>query len=154
LWVIAIVAAFVAIYVLFLRAWLKAQPWAQGFFAAVEPVEIWLWNKSETILWARFKGLCAFLLALLPQIGAIDVTPYVAFIPEKHRWWVMLVPSAALALDGVMSELLRRSTTKPLEVVQLPEDVPPDVARAIENADAAKAEAVAVITEAKAEGQV
>lgn len=149
LWAIAVVVALVAAYVVLVRPWLCRQAWARTLFAAIEPIELRLWKKSETILWARFKQVLAVLFAALPQIGAIDVTPYLAVIPQKHHWWVMLIPSAALSIDGLIGEWLRRTTTKPLELVAIPEKVDPAVAEAVTEVEIANKMAVEVVKEAQ-----
>lgn len=97
-----IVAALVAVYVVWVRPAIRDKPWAAGFFAAIEPFEIALWKKSETLFWERGKHVFAFVLAVLPQIGAFDPTPFLVAIPEKHRWWVILIPSACLARKSVV----------------------------------------------------
>lgn len=45
----------IIIYAMWGRAWLKRQPWSQGFFDWIEPIELVLFKKSETILFARLK---------------------------------------------------------------------------------------------------
>lgn len=151
---ILIVAALIAVWVIWVRPWMRDKPWAAGFFAAIEPYEITLWKKSETLFWERSKHVLAVVLALLPQIGAFDPTPFIGFIPEDQRWWVILIPSACLALDGLVGEMLRNRTTKPVEVVALPEDKPPEVAAAVARAEAATDRAVVAVETAKAQGAV
>lgn len=143
-------------YVLGGRAWLKSKPWAAGFFAAVEPIEIVLYRKSETILWARLKMLIGAVLTVLTLLGAIDLTPIMPFVPEAYREHaqalINLLPML-ITLVGMADERLRNATTKPLELVAVPDQVVaanPVVAGAIAAADASKAEAVAVAVEAKA----
>lgn len=131
-----------ALYALFGREWLKQQPWAQGFLAAIEPVEIALWSKSETILWARLKMLTGIVLTILTQAQVIDITPLLPFIPDKYdalvtHAWAML--PMIISVMGMMDEKLRRDTTKPLEVVALPEAVLTHPAVAAEVAKAADA---------------
>lgn len=109
-----------ALWVTIVRPFLRTRDWAwsQAMFRIIEPIEIWLWNKSETILWARFQAVVALLLAFLPWIGAIDVTPWLTAIPEQHHWWVKLIPVGALALNSLVTEVLRRDTTMPLKEVE------------------------------------
>ena len=45
--VLALIVALAFLYALVLRPWLKKQPWAEGFFTAIEPFEIALFKKSE-----------------------------------------------------------------------------------------------------------
>lgn len=149
-----VIAALVAVWVVWVRPAIRDKPWAAGFFAKIEPFEIALWKKSETIFWERSKHAFAVALAVLPQIGVFDPTPFIGFIPEKHRWWVILIPSVALALDGLVGEMLRNRTTKPVEVVALPEDKPPEVAAAVARAEAATDRAVVAVETAKATGAV
>jgi hypothetical protein len=152
--VAAMFAAFVLWYAVAGRAWLKSKPWAQGFFAVIEPIEIRLYKKSETILWARLKMLVGVMLTALTLLGTIDLTPVMPFVPEAHRDMVQalfnLLPMV-ITLVGMADEKLRNSTSKPLELVAAPDHaVTPQVARAIAVADEAKLDAVAAVVEAKA----
>ena len=61
------------IYVM-IRPVLKEQPWMAGFFRVMEPIEIALFKKSETILFARLKMLTGVLLTLLTTIGSVDMS--------------------------------------------------------------------------------
>lgn len=141
------IAAFVASYVVWIRPWLRTKEWAHGFFRLIEPVEILLWKKSESILWARFLQLIGLLVPALQFIGAIDVTPYLAIIPEGYGPYCML----AVFVAGQVGEALRKDTTKPLESVALPEAaVTPAVERAEQKADAANANLVVAVEIAKA----
>jgi hypothetical protein len=144
LWALALSALVLVLiaYVLFGRSWLKQRPWAQGFFAAIEPVEIALWSKSETILWARLKMLTGIVLTILTQAQVIDITPLLPFIPDQYdglavKLWAML--PMLITLMGVVDEKLRRDVTKPLEVVALPEAVLAQPAVAVQVAKAADA---------------
>jgi hypothetical protein len=152
--VLGVICAVIAIYVLWLRKWLKTKPWADGFFAAIEPIEIALWKKSETILFARFKMFIGLLLTCLTQLGAIDLTPLMPFVPDQYEPFVKLAFNMlpmVLTVLGVIDEKLRKDTTKPLELVAIAEkDITPEVAEAIATADDAKDAAVAVAEEAKA----
>lgn len=147
--VIAAVLAVVLLYVL-ARPWLKAQPWAARFFAWVEPLEIKLFKKSETILWARAKMVTGLLLTALTMLGGIDLSPIMPYIPEAHQGLVkfaMNLLPMALTLVGMIDEKLRNTSTKPLELVALPEStpLPPQVAIAVADAELAKETAVAVV---------
>lgn len=152
--VLAVLAASLLWYALVGREWLKTKPWAQGFFEWAEPIEIALFKKSETILFARLKVVTGFILTILTQIGAINLAPFMPFVPEKYQTWVTIAVNCIpmlLSIIGVIDEWLRNRTTKPIELVAVPEaTAPPEVKAAIAQADAAKAEAVAVVQEAKA----
>lgn len=144
-------------YAIWGRAWFKRQPWAQGFFAAVEPVEIFLFKKSETILFARLLSGLGAVLTFLTQFGEIDLSPFMPFVPEKYQPFVNVAVNCLpllITAIGWMVEKLRNATTKPLELVAVPDKVVagnPRVAEAVAMADATKAEAVAVTAaEAKA----
>lgn len=158
LWTFVAIVALITLYAVFGRAWLKQQPWAQGFFAAIEPIEIWLWSKSETILAARLLQWGGALVTAHDTVAmfasGLDWTPVtsrlLASIPPDVR---PLVISAALAVIGGVIEWLRRKTTKPLEIVALPDAVAATIPEVVV-ADVTKAEAVAAVAEAKAEGAV
>ncbi len=153
LFILAALVAFFVVYVLWLRKWLKLQWWAEGFFTLVDPIERVLFKKSETILFARLKQLLGVTLAFLTSIGSIDISPLMPFVPDKYEPMVHaafnLLP-LILTVMGMIDEKLRNSTTKPIEVVALPEMVPPEVAKAVQVAAVANAEAVAVVADAKA----
>jgi hypothetical protein len=154
--VLAVITGLILWYALHGREWLKAKSWAQGFFAFVEPIEIFLFKKSETILFARLKMLTGLLLMVLSQIGTIDLTPFMPFVPDQWEPYVRavfnLLPLIITAV-GWMDESLRKTTTKPLELVAVPDKVvaeTPKLAEAVAMADATKVEAVAAVAEAKA----
>ena len=149
--ILVLFSASLLAWILFLRRWLKAHGYAQAFFAWIEPIEIALYSKSETILWARLQQLGGFVMLVLPEIGAVDATPFLPFVPDNHKWWVAATPGVALAVNGMICEHQRRHCTKPLEVVALPAQVPPDVAAAVEKAEAAKQTAVEIVQQAKEE---
>lgn len=137
------------IYVM-IRPWLKEQPWAAPFFKFMEPIEIKLFKKSETILFARLKVLVGVLLTLLTTLGSVDLSLILPLLPQEHRGIaqaiINLMPMI-ISVMGLMDERLRNTTTKPIEMVALPENkpLPLDVVIAVEAANQAKAEAVAVI---------
>lgn len=141
---IGLFVAFLLWYVLAGRAWLKAKPWAwsQAFFAFIEPIEIKLWRKSETLLMARFLMLAGMIPPLLDQVDALkplfeQVAPY---LPGNWQSYISLT----LTVLGLIGEIQRRYTTKPLEIVALPEAVAAAMP-AVVAAEAAKVEAVAVV---------
>ena len=146
---IAIIIAVLLVYVLWGRDWLKKQSLAQGFFAFVEPIELLLYKKSETILFARSLSALGAVLTVLTQLGSIDITPIMPLVPDQYEGavrmaWNML-PLLITGL-GVIVEKLRNSTTKPLELVAVPEaKLTPEAVEAIAVADMAKAEAITAV---------
>lgn len=130
-------------YVLGGRDWLKGRPWAAGFFTRVERVEITLWRKSETILWARFQQLLGIVLAVLLGIGTLDLSPLFPLLPEKYKWLPSLLPLIITAA-GKVAEWNRLQTTMPVELVEVPDKAPPDVAEAIEAVELINQEAIKV----------
>jgi len=132
--------------------------WAAKWFAFWEPIEIKLWRKSETILFARFKMLVGALLTLLTQMQYIDISPVMPFFPEKWRSileFLFACLPLTLTLLGMMDERLRWVTTKPVELVAIrEEDVPLEVRRAIVEAEAAKKIAVTEVKVAKELGEI
>lgn len=157
LFAIAIVCALIAIWVLWLRPWMRDKEWAKGFFAAIEPIEIALWRKSETILWARLKMLVGVLLAVLTSLGGIDLTPIMPLVPDQYEGAIRvafnLLPLAITAI-GWIDEQLRKDTTKPLEIVALPENKTPELQAAVCQVEATNAAAIETVKVAKEEGAV
>lgn len=150
----SILVALIIWYALQGRDWLKSKPWAAGFFAWIEPIEIALFKKSQTILFARLKIVSGLILTMLTQAGTINLTPFMPFVPEQYQAYVNVAVNClplALSLMGWIDEALRNKTTQPLELVAVAEkDVTPAVKEAIAMADATKTEAVAAVVEAKA----
>ena len=146
---IAIIIALLLWYAFHGRSWLKSKPWAHGFFAFVEPLEIAFYKKSETILFARLKMLTGLILTLLTQIGTIDLAPLMPFVPDQYEGLFKAVFNLlplTITVIGWMDERLRKSTTKPIELVAVPEaTITPEVAETLAVADMAKAEAVAAV---------
>lgn len=156
-----ILASFLAIalwYALAGRRWLKSKPWAQGFFTAIEPIEIALFKKSETILAGRllwFGGLLTTAYdGLAVFASGLDLTPVTTrvfdatHIPPDMRG---LVVTALVGALGLLMNWLRKRTSKPLEVVAVADkDVTPAVQQALDVADIAKDQAVAAVADAKA----
>ena len=144
-WLVGILVLVVLAYVIGGRKWLKTKPWAQNFFTKIEPVEIVLWKKSETILWARMQQSVGVLTYMLHLVGVIDLNPFVAFVPPKYQPWVVAAPAMAVSLNGLIAEIQRRDTTKPLALVALPDNnVPLQVKEAVAVAEITKQEAVAL----------
>jgi hypothetical protein len=154
--VLTVIIGIILWYALQGRDWLKSKPWAQGFFELVEPVEIFIYKKSETILVARSLQFLGAILTLLTWVGSIDITPIMPLVPEKYQPYVHAGMSfLPLVLNGLgaIVERLRNKTTKPIELVAVPDKVvaeTPKIAEAIATADAAKVEAVAEVEAQKA----
>lgn len=148
--IVVIVAVFVLVvlaYVIGGRRWLKTKPWAQSFFTKIEPVEITLWKKSETILWARMQQSVGVVTYCLHLVGVVDFSPFVSFLPPKYQPWVIAAPAMAVSLNGLICEIQRRDTTKPLALVALPDkNVPLVVQEAVAAAEVTKNEAVVLAT--------
>jgi len=136
----------VSIYAVLIRPWLRKKEWAQGFFAnpVVEWMEIHFWRKSETVLVARAFQLVGVIGATAGYLGGIDYSIFALIVPEAWQPFLPLLPTLFNALGAMMSAL-RRDTTLPLEVVELPQVVSQKVAVAIEKLDEAKHEAVAAV---------
>jgi hypothetical protein len=146
-----LVAALALVYILHGRQWLKQQAWAQPFFEWVEPIEIALWKKSESILFARIMMLVGTVPVIAQQLNMFNMPEVLALIPEKYRGWLMLI----FLVCGLIVEFNRRTTTEPLAVTALPEKaVPPEVKEAVEKAKEAEVAVIAKVEEAKAEGKV
>ena len=137
-------------YVLGGRSWLKSQPWAAGFFAKIEPIEITLWRKSETILWARFQQVLGVVLTLLTQLGQLDLSPLFPLLPDNMKWLPAFLP-LIISVAGRIEEWNRLNTTKPVELVEVPDKVPPGVAAALQEAEITKENAVIAVEVDKAE---
>ena len=154
--VLAVITGLLLLYALWGREWLKTKSWAQPFFAWVEPIEIVLFRKSETILFARLKFVWGIALTDLMQLSSVNLTPLLPFIPEKHRALAEAAINSLpllLSLLGAADEKQRLTTTKPIELVAVPDKVvaeTPKLAEAVAMADATKVEAVAAVAEAKA----
>lgn len=149
-----VLIAIVALYAIWGRKWLKAKtwPWSKRFFETTEPIEILLWKKSETILWARLKVLVGLLLAVLTSLGTIDLAPIMPLVPDQ---WEPALKAAfnllplIITVVGFIDEKLRNGTTKPLELVAVPDNPPIEVARAVAQAESAKQTAVATVAAEK-----
>jgi hypothetical protein len=150
---LALIVALAFLYALVLRKWLKTQPWAQGFFSAIEPIEIALFQKSETILMGRLLwvgGLfVTFYDAVATFVHTLDITPLTTRIFD----WLQIPPdmrnltaTAAIGIIGLFINRLRKTTTKPLELVAVPDaQVTPAAATAMAKAETAKDQAVAAV---------
>lgn len=153
--IIVLIVLILLAYAIWGRPWLKSKPWAAGFFAWIEPVELVLFKKSETILFARLKVLTGLVLMLLTYLGTIDLSPIIPFVPDKYQGFVNaafgLLP-LLISFVGLADEKLRNMTSLPIELVAVSakEAAKPAVAEAIAMADSTKTEAVAVVAQAKA----
>lgn len=151
--VLALIVALGFIYALVLRPWLKKQDWAQSFFAWIDPLELALFKKSETILVGRLLWVGGAIVTLYDGLAtfvhSLDITPITTRIFD----WLQIPPdmrslsiSAFVGIVGLMINRLRKTTTKPLELIAVPEaKVTPAAAAAIAQADAAKDQAVQVV---------
>lgn len=147
--VLCLIVALAFLYALVVRPWLKTKEWAKPFFDWIEPIELKLYKKSETILFARLQVLIGLLLTMLTQIGQIDLSPIMPLVPDKYEGYVRiafnLLPMTISAL-GAINEYLRNRVTKPIELVAVKEaNAPAEVKVAIAAADQAKEEAVATV---------
>ena len=154
--VLTVFTALLLWYALKGRVWLKTKAWTAPFFAWVEPIEIALYKKSETILFARLKIVSGLLLTVLTQIGTIDLTPLMPFVPEKWAPYVHIafnLMPLIISVIGAVDEKLRNGVTKPIELVAVSDKAvaeSPKLTEAVAMADATKVEAVQAVAEAKA----
>jgi hypothetical protein len=155
--VLALLVALAFIYALVLRPWLKKQSWAQGYFTAIEPYEIALFKKSETVLVGRlvwFGGLFVTLYdGFVAYFGSLNFEPLTSrvmdflHIPTDLRGVTL---SAFVTALGLAIVRLRKTTTKPLELVAVPDaQVTPAAAQAMAQAETAKDKAVEAVAEVK-----
>ena len=115
--ILLVIAMLLLGYIMQGRAWLKRQSWAAGFFAWIEPIEIALWRKSETILFARVLMLVGLIPSLLEQLNALNIPEIANLLPEQYRgYWTL-----TFAVIGILVEFNRRYTTMPLSQVAAPD---------------------------------
>lgn len=157
LWIVVFsIIALIVLYAVFGREWLKKKtwPWSVRFFHIVEPIEIALWKKSETILLARLKVLVGVLLSVLTSLSAFDITPLMPLVPERWQG-AMTVAFNLLPLTisfiGMIDEKMRYGTTMPVAMVAVPDNPPVEVAVAVEQAASAKTAALVTIAAEKQE---
>lgn len=155
--VLALIVALAFLYALVLRPWLKKQSWAEGFFTVIEPFEIALFKKSETILVGRLLWvgglIVTFYDGLAVFVHSLDITPVTTRIFD----WLQIPPdmrnltaTAFIGIVGLLINRLRKTTTKPLELVAVPAaKITPEVASTMAAAEEAKQEAVLAVGEAK-----
>lgn len=131
-------------WVLWLRVWLKNQPWpwSQRYFDWFEPAEILLYKKSRTILWARTQFLIAMLPSLIGPLMAFNNPELIALLPDQWEKYALLFFVVLTVVSSVVQEINRGNTDTALDVVALPTqlDHKPEVAEAVAKLDVAKAE--------------
>lgn len=131
----------VALWVGVLRPWLRPKPWMRWLFDAIEPVERALWLKSESIMWARWLTFTGTFLTVLANFDPSSLDTLMVFAPMLPESWqpyatgIVRVLPMVVTLAGLLQERLRRDTTKPLEVVAMRTDAPPEVKAAAIAAD-------------------
>lgn len=151
----------VLVYALALRPWLKTKPWAQVVFTKIEPLEIALFKKSETVLVGRLVWLGGSVVTIYDGIATYfsnmswePLTTRVMdllHVPQDLRG---LTLSATLTGLGLAIVHLRKRTTQPLTLVAAPADLPPVAAAAVARADATEETAVAAVATAAADAKV
>lgn len=151
------IVVLIALYAIWGRPWLKKQPWAQGFFASIDGLELALFKKSETILMGRLLWVGGLFVTFYDGLAvfahSLDLTPITTRIFD----WLQIPPdmrnltaTAVISIIGLLINRLRKSTTKPLELVAVPAAaVTPAVAQTMAAAEEAKQEAVQAVAEAK-----
>lgn len=145
-----IIVGLILAYALAIRPWLRSQAWAQAFFAWIEPFERGLFKKSETVLVGRLVWLGGALVTLydafIAYFSGLNVEPLTTrvmdllHVPPDLRG---LALSAAVTGIGLAMVRLRKTTTKPLELVAAPAS--PVAAVANLKADVANTEAVEAV---------
>jgi len=150
---IIMLVASALLYALVLRPWLKGRPWAQRFFDRIEPLERRLFKKSETILVGRLLWIGGFIVTaydgLAVFVSGLDITPLTTRIfdwlqiPQDMR---SLAGTAFIGLLGLVINRLRKTTTKPLDLVAAPDALPPAAAAAVARAQITNDAAVAAVT--------
>lgn len=142
------ITIFIAAWVGIIRPWLRPKESMKWFFGhpVVEWVELNVWRKSESLMWARWLMFLGTALTTIGQIDPTMITTIAQFLPEGWQWIANIAPMA-ITVAGVLGERLRRDTTKPLELVAVTEKEKEQgpVSEAIEAADAVNKEAVQVV---------
>lgn len=143
-----------ALYAIWGRKWLKAKtwPWSVRYFQFIEPYEILLYKKSETLLWARFRMLWGTVFSLVNNLAGTDLTPILSLVPEKYQWiagaFINCLPLLVSFLAWI-DQRMRETSSMPTELVAVPDNPPIEVAIAVERFESAKREAIAVIAAEK-----
>lgn len=159
---LTVLTVIVALYVVVIRPWLRKTEWAKPFFAnpVTEWIELHLFRKSETLMWARYRMALGTTLTALQSFGAIDITPLITVLtfvlPDQYDWVAQVIATGwpmVFALAGAIAEILRRDTTKSLELVAVPEAVKEDPVVMEKEAlrEVASATAIAKVEEVRAE---
>lgn len=159
---LTVLTVLVALYVVVIRPWLRKTEWAKPFFSnpVTEWIELHLFRKSETLMWARYRMALGTTLTALQSFGAIDITPLITVLtfvlPDQYDWVAQVIATGwpmVFALAGAIAEILRRDTTKSLDLVAVPEAVKADpaMAAAEQQRETATAISVEVATEVRAE---
>lgn len=144
---IAVITVLLAIYVVWLRPLMRNTTWGKKWLSYIEPMERLLWWKSESLLWSRFKVFLGTTLTVLVGVDWNSVSP---IFPEKYRPILVALPTIFVALDGLMGEPLRRDISKPLEIVAMRTDAPPEVKAAAAEVAKKSKEVVEAVKEAEA----
>lgn len=150
---IVIIVCLIVLYALVGREWLKTKPWGQRFLAWVEPVELALFKKSETILMGRLLWVGSLFVTFYDGIAvfatSLDLTPITTRVMDAlhiAQDFRGLVVTAFIAIIGRIITWLRDRTTKPIELVAVSDStVTPAQTAAIATADVAKDQAVAAV---------
>lgn len=150
---LGIFTLFVIAWVTYLRPWLRNQEWACNFFLWIEPIELLIYKKSEQYAWARWQQFLGLILTITGLFGGIDYTWLAYWTPDSIDPLLPLIP-AILNVTGTIAERLRNDTTKPIEVVALPQEKPPVVAAVVAQVEAVNEQAKEVVKEAIAEGAI
>ncbi len=151
--ILALILAAIVWYAMNGRAWLKTQTWAHGFLSWIEPAEIALYKKSETLLVGRLmwfaSGIVTLNDALAVMAPSLDWTPITTRllgpVPEDLRGIVVTI---GLGSIGLLIGWLRKRTAKPIELVAAP--TTPATVAVEAKVEQANAEAVAVATQPQA----
>ena len=151
--ILCIIIALVILYAMKGRQWLKSKTWAQPFFDWIEPVEILLYKKSETILMGRLLWIGSGMVTIYDSVATfasgLDLTPITTRIFDALHVAQDLrgiVASGIIAGIGLLMNWLRVRVTKPIELVAAPEvNATPEVKVAMAQADEAKDQAVATV---------
>lgn len=111
-----IVVSLAAIYVMMIRPYLRAMPSLADTWARIDDSKRTLggliWARLDgykTFLWSRFLVLAGL---LLPVFQAFEMVDLAAILPAKYAPYAVM----GLALIGLVTEYLRRVTTKSLEL--------------------------------------
>lgn len=159
---LTVLTVIVALYVTIARPLMRKTEWFKPFFAnpVTEWIELTFFRKSETLMWARYNMALGTVVTTLQSFGAIDITPLITVLtfvlPENYRWIAQAIAAGwpmVFSVLGVIGELQRRDTTKPLDLVAVPESVKADpaMAAAEQQRETATAISVEVATEVRAE---